>query len=53
MQQIFTTTALGLSDWVFLLSLAVIVVFAEEIRKFFSRKFTKTGAEALKMHDHT
>jgi magnesium-transporting ATPase (P-type) len=53
MQQIFTTTALGLSDWVFLLSLAVIVVFAEEIRKFLSRKFTKTSAEALRIHDHT
>ena len=53
MQQIFTTTALNLSDWAFLLSLAVIVVFAEEIRKFFSRKFTKTSAEALRIHDHT
>jgi magnesium-transporting ATPase (P-type) len=53
MQHIFTTTALSLSDWAFLLSLAVIVVFAEEIRKFFSRKFTKTSAEALRMHDHT
>jgi magnesium-transporting ATPase (P-type) len=53
MQGIFTTTALNLSDWAFLLSLAVIVVFAEEIRKFFSRKFTKTSAEALKVHDHT
>ena len=53
MQHIFTTTALSLSDWEFLLSLAVIVVFAEEIRKFFSRKFTKTSAEALRMHDHT
>jgi Ca2+-transporting ATPase len=53
MQHIFTTTALSLSDWEFLLSLAVIVVFAEEIRKFFSRKFTKTSSEALRMHDHT
>jgi potassium/sodium efflux P-type ATPase len=53
MQGIFTTTGLGLSDWAYLLSLAVIVVFAEEIRKFFSRKFTKTSAEALKIHDHT
>jgi magnesium-transporting ATPase (P-type) len=53
MQHIFTTTALSLSDWEFLLTLAVIVVFAEEIRKFFSRKFTKTSAEALRMHDHT
>jgi magnesium-transporting ATPase (P-type) len=53
MQHIFTTTALSLSDWEFLLTLAVIVVFAEEIRKFFSRKFTETSAEALRMHDHT
>jgi magnesium-transporting ATPase (P-type) len=53
MQHIFTTTALYPSDWAFLLSLAVVVVFAEEIRKFFSRKFTKTGAEALSIHDHT
>ena len=53
MQHIFTTTALSLSNWAFLVSLAVIVVFAEEIRKFFSRKFTKTSVEALKLHDHT
>jgi magnesium-transporting ATPase (P-type) len=53
MQHIFTTAPLNLSDWAFLISLALIVVFAEEIRKFFSRKFSKTGAEALKIHDHT
>ena len=53
MQHIFTTTGLSLSDWSFLVSFAVIVVLAEEIRKFFSRKFTKTSAEALKLHDHT
>jgi len=53
LQHVFTTAPLNLSDWAFLISLAVIVVFAEEIRKFFSRKFTKTGAEALKIHDHT
>jgi Ca2+-transporting ATPase len=52
MQQVFGTTALGLSDWLFLISLAVIVIFAEEIRKFFSRRFTKT-AEDLTKHDHT
>ena len=45
MQSIFGTVPLGLSDWVFLLSLALIVVFAEEIRKFFSRKFSKTSQE--------
>ncbi len=48
MQHIFTTTALTLSDWAFLVSLAVIVVFAEEIRKFFSRRFSKTNVETLK-----
>jgi P-type Ca2+ transporter type 2C len=53
MQHIFTTTALNIGDWAFLISLALIVVFAEEIRKFFSRKFSKTGTEALKIHDHT
>ena len=53
MQHIFTTTSLSLSNWAFLVSLAIIVVFAEEIRKFFSRKFTKTSTEALKIHDHT
>ncbi len=53
MQHIFTTSALTLGDWGFLVSLAVIVVFAEEIRKFFSRRFSKTSAEALKIHDHT
>jgi len=53
MQHIFTTTALSLSDWTFLVSLAAIVVLAEEIRKFFSRKLTKTGAESLRLHDHT
>jgi Ca2+-transporting ATPase len=44
MQKFFGTTALGLGDWAFLLSLAVIVVFAEEIRKFFARRFSK-GSE--------
>jgi Ca2+-transporting ATPase len=52
MQQFFGTTALGVSDWIFLISLALIVIFAEEIRKFFVRHFTKT-AEDLTKHDHT
>ncbi len=52
MQRIFGTVSLGLSEWLFLLSLALIVVFAEEIRKFFSRRFTKTSNEQLKVHDH-
>ena len=52
MQQVFGTTALGLTDWLYLLLLAVAVIIAEEIRKFLSRKFTKT-AEDLSKHDHT
>jgi len=43
MQTIFGTTALGLSDWAFLLSLAAIVVFAEEIRKYITRKLSKSA----------
>ena len=43
MNQFFGTTALNLTDWAFLISLAVVVVFAEEIRKFISRKLTKTA----------
>ena len=53
LQSIFGTVALGWADWLFLLSLAVIVVLAEEIRKFLSRKFSKTTAETLQIHDHT
>jgi hypothetical protein len=43
MQQFFGTTALSLGDWAFLVSLALIVVFAEEIRKFFSRRLSKSA----------
>ena len=53
MNTYFTTAPLGVGDWAFLLSLAVVVVLAEEIRKFFSRRFTKTGPDTLNMHDHT
>lgn len=52
MQQIFGTTALGLAEWFYLLLLAVAVIFAEELRKFFSRKFARTP-EDLSKHDHT
>ena len=38
MQRFFGTTAIGLMDWAYLGLLAVIVVFAEEIRKLFARK---------------
>jgi P-type Ca2+ transporter type 2C len=52
MNQYFTTTPLALGDWAFLLSLAVVVVLAEEIRKFFSRRFSKATPESLAAHDH-
>jgi magnesium-transporting ATPase (P-type) len=43
MQKFFGTTALGVGDWVFLALLALTVVFAEEIRKFFARRLSKTA----------
>ena len=52
MQKFFGTTALGVTDWLFLISLALIVIFAEEIRKFFTRRFGKTTEDPSK-HDHT
>jgi len=42
-QSFFGTTGLGFWDWAFLASLALIVIFAEEIRKFFVRNFFKTS----------
>ena len=51
MQQVFGTTALGLLDWIFLISLALAVIFAEEIRKLFVRRFSKP-TEDLSKHDH-
>jgi len=38
MQRLFGTTALGLIDWVFLAVFACIVIFAEEVRKWFARR---------------
>ncbi len=52
LQHVFGTTALGLTDWVFLIGLALTVIFAEEIRKFFVRRFSKS-TEDLSKHDHT
>jgi Ca2+-transporting ATPase len=43
LQGFFGTTALGVGDWAFLASLAVIVVLAEEIRKFFARRLSKVA----------
>lgn len=52
MQPFFGTTALGITDWLYLVSITFGVIFIEEIRKFFSRRFSKT-AEDLSKHDHT
>lgn len=41
MQTLFGTTALGLVDWAYLAILALIVIFAEEVRKWFARRLTK------------
>jgi hypothetical protein len=40
-------------DWVFLLSLAVVVILADEIRKLFVRHFFTKKGEKLVRHDHT
>jgi P-type Ca2+ transporter type 2C len=52
MQDVFGTVSLGLTDWAFLISLALVVVFAEEIRKLFIRHFGKTTEDPSR-HDHT
>jgi potassium/sodium efflux P-type ATPase len=41
LQEFFGTTGLGLMDWIFLATIAVAVVVAEEIRKLISRKLAK------------
>ena len=41
LQAAFGTTFLGFNDWIFLIFLACIVIFAEEVRKFFARKLAR------------
>ncbi len=43
LQTVFGTGAIGLADWGYLALLAVIVIFVEEVRKWFSRRWTKNG----------
>ncbi len=52
MQQFFGTTALGITDWLYLLLITFAVITAEETRKFFVRRFSKK-TEDLAKHDHT
>jgi magnesium-transporting ATPase (P-type) len=53
MQNVFGTTALNWTDWIFLIGLALIVIVAEEIRKFLVRHFFTKKHEDLIMHDHS
>lgn len=41
LQKAFGTTALGINEWMFLLALAGIILVAEELRKFLTRKFAR------------
>jgi magnesium-transporting ATPase (P-type) len=41
LQGAFGTTSLTINDWAFLAVLALVVIFAEEIRKWFARKLAK------------
>ncbi len=52
MQGLFGTTALGIMDWMVLFLITLAVIWAEEMRKFFVRRFSKT-TEDLTKHDHT
>jgi P-type Ca2+ transporter type 2C len=38
MQGIFTTTALGINEWIYLITFIPIMFFAEELRKYFARR---------------
>jgi P-type Ca2+ transporter type 2C len=53
LQNLFGTAPLNAMDWVYLVSLAVAVVVAEEIRKFIIRRFYAHTTEDPAMHDHT
>jgi Ca2+-transporting ATPase len=48
LQHIFSTTGLGAADWAFLASLALIVIFAEELRKIFARHWSKGSGKSMK-----
>lgn len=50
LQSLFGTTGLNLGDWAYLALLPIAVIVAEEIRKFFSRHFSKKAFDPL--HDH-
>ncbi len=51
MQGLFGTTALGITDWLYLLLITFAVISVEEVRKFFVRRMSKKS-EDLSKHDH-
>jgi len=51
MQGLFGTTALGITDWLYLLLITLAVVSVEEVRKFFVRRMSKKSDD-LSKHDH-
>jgi len=53
LQSVFGTTSLGLMDWLYLLSLPIAIILAEEARKLFVRRFFTKRTEDLTKHDHT
>jgi magnesium-transporting ATPase (P-type) len=53
MQTFFGTTALGITDWLYLLMITFAVIFAEEARKVVVRKFFTKKGEDITKHDHT
>ena len=53
LQPVFGTTALSLTDWLYLLILPIVIIAAEEIRKLIMRQFFTKKTEDLTKHDHT
>jgi len=43
-QRVFGTTAIDSYDWAYLVGLALVVVFTEEIRKWFARRLGRKNA---------
>lgn len=50
MQKVLRTAPIDSSDWIFLLSVAFSIVLAEEIRKWFARRTTKTPPSTEEDH---
>jgi P-type Ca2+ transporter type 2C len=53
LQGVFGTTGLTIYDWLYLLVLPIIIIFAEEARKLVMRHFFTKKTEDITQHDHT